>query len=173
MVAAALTAFARAGYFGANTTEIAHDAGISQAYLYRLYRNKEELFVACIEAAKQKFVDQVNTIVAQAPGGESVGQALRRAAVTPVPGHAAEAASLMLHAVAAAHIEPIGSAVRECYRSQFDRLIGLGASEHDVRAYLAWSQYANAMRAAGLDAASADARDRSLIPALRDNGSTD
>ncbi len=47
VLVAALPHFARKGYYGTPTTEIAKSAGISQAYLFRLYPTKQELFVAC------------------------------------------------------------------------------------------------------------------------------
>lgn len=41
--------FALKGYWGTPTTEIAKAAGISQAYLFRLFPTKQELFIACVE----------------------------------------------------------------------------------------------------------------------------
>ena len=46
---AALGHFALKGYWGTPTTEIAKSAGISQAYLFRLFPTKQELFIACVE----------------------------------------------------------------------------------------------------------------------------
>jgi AcrR family transcriptional regulator len=46
---AAFTAFAAGGMHGVSTDEIARAAGISQPYLFRLYRTKKELFLAAIE----------------------------------------------------------------------------------------------------------------------------
>ena len=46
---AAMQEFARRGYYGTPTTDVAKGAGISQAYLFRLFPTKEELFVACVE----------------------------------------------------------------------------------------------------------------------------
>ena len=46
----AVGAFARRGYFATTTTEVATAAGISQAYIYRLFPNKEALFVAVVDA---------------------------------------------------------------------------------------------------------------------------
>ena len=46
---AAMQEFARRGYYGTPTTDIAKGAGISQAYLFRLFPTKEELFIACVE----------------------------------------------------------------------------------------------------------------------------
>ena len=48
---AAMREFARRGYYGTPTTDIAKGAGISQAYLFRLFPTKEELFVACLHRA--------------------------------------------------------------------------------------------------------------------------
>ncbi len=46
---AAIPHFARRGYYGTPTTDIAHDAGISQAYVFRLFPTKQELYIACLE----------------------------------------------------------------------------------------------------------------------------
>lgn len=46
---AALTEFGDHGYEGASTDAIARAAGISQPYLFRLFRTKKELFFASIE----------------------------------------------------------------------------------------------------------------------------
>jgi AcrR family transcriptional regulator len=46
---AARAEFAATGYHGTSTEAIAKHAGISQPYLFRLYRTKKELFLACIE----------------------------------------------------------------------------------------------------------------------------
>jgi AcrR family transcriptional regulator len=43
----ALPEFARTGYFGTSTETIARLAGISHAYLFRLFGTKKELFLAC------------------------------------------------------------------------------------------------------------------------------
>lgn len=43
---AAIAEFAAQGYHAASTTAIARRAGISQPYIYALYRNKRELFLA-------------------------------------------------------------------------------------------------------------------------------
>src|SRR3954452_10939230 len=41
--------FAEGGYHGTSTEAIAREAGISQPYLFRLFRTKRELFLACVE----------------------------------------------------------------------------------------------------------------------------
>src|SRR5215475_3687882 len=49
LVEAAVAAFAEHGFHGTPTTEIAKAAGISQAYLFRLFPTKSELYVAAVE----------------------------------------------------------------------------------------------------------------------------
>jgi AcrR family transcriptional regulator len=46
---AALTEFGDHGFEGASTDTIARSAGISQPYLFRLFRTKKELFIASVE----------------------------------------------------------------------------------------------------------------------------
>jgi AcrR family transcriptional regulator len=46
---AALEVFAEHGLSGASTDEIARKAGISQPYLFRLFRTKKELFITSVE----------------------------------------------------------------------------------------------------------------------------
>ncbi len=44
-----MSEFARTGYFGTSTETIARLAGISHAYLFRLFGTKKDLFLACAE----------------------------------------------------------------------------------------------------------------------------
>ena len=54
IVAAAFEHFAQSGYNGASTDAIARDAGISQPYLFRLFRTKRELFLACQQRSGER-----------------------------------------------------------------------------------------------------------------------
>jgi AcrR family transcriptional regulator len=47
----AIEHFAVGGYRATSTKVIARQAGISQPYLFRLFRTKQELFLACDERA--------------------------------------------------------------------------------------------------------------------------
>jgi len=59
----ALRHFAEGGYHGTSTEAIAREAGISQPYLFRLFRTKKELFLAssdaCYARVGQVFSDAV------------------------------------------------------------------------------------------------------------------
>jgi AcrR family transcriptional regulator len=54
VIEAAIATFAAEGYDGASTTEIARRAGISQPYIYALYRNKHDLFLAAYREVAQR-----------------------------------------------------------------------------------------------------------------------
>jgi AcrR family transcriptional regulator len=49
IVAIAMEQFALGGYRGTSTEAIAREAGISQPYLFRLFKTKRDLFLACHE----------------------------------------------------------------------------------------------------------------------------
>jgi len=50
IVAEARRLFAERGYSGATTAEIARRAGIAEGTIYRHFKSKDDLFVACVEA---------------------------------------------------------------------------------------------------------------------------
>jgi AcrR family transcriptional regulator len=56
ILAVAIEHFAAGGYHGTSTEGIAREAGISQPYLFRLFRTKRELFLACIDRADEKLL---------------------------------------------------------------------------------------------------------------------
>src|SRR3954454_11139728 len=49
ILAIAVRHFAEGGYDGTSTEAIAREAGISQPYLFRLFRTMHELFLACVD----------------------------------------------------------------------------------------------------------------------------
>src|SRR3954451_20762998 len=71
---AANATFAAEGYHGASTTDIARAAGISQPYIYALFRNKQELFLA----AYHEVAARIRTrLLAAAEGGADSEERLR------------------------------------------------------------------------------------------------
>lgn len=163
VIMAATHAFAERGYWGANTTEIAAAAGISQAYLYRLFANKEALFVAVLDAVKHRIREGIDRVLSDGDHPVDVDALLSPAAEGVVDDRAS--VMVLLHATAAAVVPLIGEAVRACYREQAEYLIARGVRPTEVRAYLAWAQYDNALRAAGIGGEPTDPRDRDLVRA--------
>lgn len=56
VVRVALAQFALGGYRGTSTEAIAAEAGISQPYLFRLFKTKRDLFLACCTASHEAVV---------------------------------------------------------------------------------------------------------------------
>lgn len=57
LVEAAIPVFAARGFRSASTVDIAKGAGISQAYLFRLFPTKVDLFVAVCQATRARMLD--------------------------------------------------------------------------------------------------------------------
>ncbi len=64
--------FASGGYHGTSTEVIAKEAGISQPYLFRLFRTKRELFLACGDLACERVMEAFRRAAADAPEGEKL-----------------------------------------------------------------------------------------------------
>ncbi|MFE7774707.1 TetR/AcrR family transcriptional regulator [Streptomyces sp. NPDC057445] len=64
VLATAARVFAARGYYGTSTTEVAKGAGISQSYLYRLFPDKEALFVAVVEDCSRQIRERMGEAAA-------------------------------------------------------------------------------------------------------------
>ncbi|MEU8472894.1 TetR/AcrR family transcriptional regulator [Streptomyces sp. NPDC029006] len=116
----AIGAFAARGYFGTTTTEVARAAGISQAYVYRLFPNKESLFTAVVEHCFVQVRTCLERAAAEARGSsaELVLGAMGDAYARLISDN--DLMLIQLHAQAAAVSEP---AVREVVRQGYARLV--------------------------------------------------
>jgi AcrR family transcriptional regulator len=72
-VAAAL--FNRHGYHAAGVDRVIEEAGIAKTTLYRHFKSKEDLIVAVLRRADQKFRDDMRRVV-EASGADPVGRLL-------------------------------------------------------------------------------------------------
>ncbi|NBM16251.1 TetR/AcrR family transcriptional regulator [Streptomyces sp. GC420] len=153
----AIGAFASRGYFGTTTSDVAKAAGISQAYVYRLFPNKEALFVAVVEHCFVRVRKSLEDGAAEAGGSSpevvlsSMGDAYARLIVDR------ELLLVQLHAQAAAVSE---SAVREAVRAGYARLVeyvrgASGGSDRQVQEFFAVGTLCHLLVA--MDAQSADA----------------
>ena len=156
VLANAVKAFAKRGYHGTPTTEIAKAAGISQAYLVRLFPTKLELFVALVERCFEHTAQTFETAIARArETGESPLGAMGDAYNAMVTSDR-DALLLQLQAHAATD-EP---AIRDAVRDGFARLYAIArgasdATEMEIQQWFAHGMLMNvlaAMRADELDA---------------------
>ena len=152
---AAERVFAARGLHGTPTMEIAKAAGISQAYLFRLFPTKAELFSALVQRCNDRIERTFSDVAAAAhETGEPVMQAMGKAYV----GLLADRHLLLnqLHAHAACD-DP---AIRDQMRLGFERLVELveretDATPQEVRTFFAHGMLLNvlaAMQAKDVDA---------------------
>jgi AcrR family transcriptional regulator len=69
---AALVEFAERGLHGASTDRIARRAGISQPYLFRLFRTKKELYVASVERCLRETLESFQRASAGLEGEDAL-----------------------------------------------------------------------------------------------------
>src|SRR5689334_2835672 len=148
---AAMPVIAARGIHGSPTAEIAKQAGISHAYLFRLFPTKSDLAVAVVERANQRIYDAFATAAAAAgPSGEDKLHAMGMAYSELLEDR--ELLLVQMHSHAAAAED---DAVREAARKGFERLVELveresGADAVEVGRFFATGMLMNVM--AALDA---------------------
>src|SRR3954454_6227530 len=72
VIAIAVRHFAEGGYNGTSTEAIAAEVGVSQPYLFRLFRTKRELFLGCCAASNDRIRAAFRAAAADAPDGEKL-----------------------------------------------------------------------------------------------------
>ncbi|NUU62956.1 TetR/AcrR family transcriptional regulator [Paenibacillus agri] len=63
---AAVVVFAEHGYYRATTAQVAEKVGISQPYVFKVFKNKEELFIAALERSFERIVQAFQGVKASA-----------------------------------------------------------------------------------------------------------
>jgi AcrR family transcriptional regulator len=77
LVEAAREVFAEKGFYGASVEEVTERAGFTRGAFYSNFSDKDDLFLAVLEAHYEVQVDEVSDIIRQAPTPEAVLAALR------------------------------------------------------------------------------------------------
>jgi AcrR family transcriptional regulator len=113
LVDAAVEEFAQAGLAGASTEAIARRAGISHAYLFRLFPTKRALFAATVDHAFDHVLRTFQEAYAQRDPDEPVFGVLGHAYLTLIEDRSR--LLFQLHAYAACGDEDIRTHVRERY----------------------------------------------------------
>ncbi|GGP03448.1 TetR/AcrR family transcriptional regulator [Nonomuraea glycinis] len=152
----AIKAFAERGYYGTSTMDVAKAAGISQGYLYRLFKDKETLFAALVDYCSDRLRESVAAAAATARSTDP--EAVLRALTASYDEVIADRDVLMIlmHAQGCAGEPVIGEAVRSCYARQVEYIRAVsGASDEQIRRYFADALLSNVVVA--IDAAAVDA----------------
>ena len=149
---AAVACFARKGFYGTTTQEIAERAGISQPYVYRLFVNKQALFASVVDHVSDLMADTLAAHVAAASPPRSPAEALRVARTAYAALIEDQDVLLFLMQANCAAGEPlVGDAVRSCYARQVELVRELlGADEEAVRRWFGAGMLDNVVIALGL-----------------------
>jgi AcrR family transcriptional regulator len=147
---AAMEVFGDRGFLGTPTLAVAKAAGISQAYLFRLFPTKEDLVLAVVQRSNQRVYETFTKAAALAraegrPVGEAMGESYaallsdRRLLLTQIHQHAAAAAMPQVAAEA---------------RATFARLVDLvqretGSGPEETQRFFAHGMLMNVMAAIG------------------------
>jgi AcrR family transcriptional regulator len=148
VLAAAQRVLGARGLHGTPTTEIAEAAGISHAYLFRLFPTKTELVVAAVRASNDRIVQRFEVAAREARAeGRHPMEAMGEAYAELLDDR--ELLLMQLHSFAASPSIP---EVREAARECFARLIDLierssDATPEEIRAFFAGGMLMNVMSA--------------------------
>jgi AcrR family transcriptional regulator len=169
LVSAAVTAFSLGGYAGTTTDQVARLAGVSQPYVIRIFRTKQELFIAAVQRA----CDQIGVRFAEAAEQEPTLKSLGEAYKSLIGDH--ELITLMLHGFTASSDPAIGEPVREKFGQLFDLVRELtGCTAEEARDFFGVGMLLTclgAMRVIGPDAVEQRPWMRDLIATLADDES--
>jgi AcrR family transcriptional regulator len=151
VVACAMTVFARRGFHGTPVTAVADAAGISQAYVFRLFPTKTALFVAALDQCYASVREELTAAASRVPDGSPSG--VLAAMGDAYADLAAERDLLMLqvHAHSACDVPEIRAAIRRGYGSVVEHARALAAGDDPgVRRLLALGQLYHLVVAADL-----------------------
>lgn len=157
LVEAAVAAFAEHGFHGTPTTEIAKAAGISQAYLFRLFPTKSELYVAAVDRCFARLAAAMRAAAEdESAPGETALERMGRAYAALLQDPTTLRATLQAFAAASGEDLAIRDAVRRGYGDLVELIQRLtGAEGEELRAFVAKGMLMTVL--AGMDAPSIDA----------------
>jgi AcrR family transcriptional regulator len=135
LVEAAVEEFAQAGLAGASTEAIAKRAGISHAYLFRLFPTKRALFAATVDHTFDHTLHTFQQAYAERDPDEPVLGVLGHAYIALLEDRSR--LLFQLHAYAACGDEDVRAHVRERYLAVFNWVLEVsGHDEDDVRVFM-------------------------------------
>jgi AcrR family transcriptional regulator len=129
---AAMRAFARTGYHGTSTTEIAREADISQGYVLHLFETKEQLFLAALHRAGEVILAQMRGIGLESFALDRFTERYGRTVLDET------VMSVLLQGFAASSVPAVGAYVRALLADMYQVLVERSnSSPEEARDYLA------------------------------------
>lgn len=149
---AAVECFARKGFYGTTTGEIAERAGISQPYIYRLFADKQALFAGAVFLVSEVMTKALTGYVAEADLAPRTPEAALRTARSAYQALIRDRVILrfLMHANCAAEEPLVGEAVRWCYAKQVELVRQIVGSDEAVRQWFGAGMLENVAVTLGL-----------------------
>lgn len=150
VVQAAIEAFARTG-IRATVSDIAAIAGISPAYVLKLFPRKEALFASAVDTSFGRILDVLGAGARRAVdhSPDAIIAAMRRAYAQLLT--QPDLLCLQMHAQSAADIPEIGAALRRGYASVTEFVFSRsGGTDSSVQRFLAFTQLCQLIVSLGL-----------------------
>lgn len=152
VIRAATATFARAGYRATTVADVAVEASISSAYVFKLFTGKEALFIAalddCFERIIQALEDGVESATEQTP--EGILDAMGGAYAALIADR--DLLLLQVHAQSAADVPEIGAALGRGYRRVVEFASSRsGATDAAVQRFIAFGQLCHLVVTLGID----------------------
>ncbi|MEV8253600.1 TetR/AcrR family transcriptional regulator [Rhodoglobus sp. NPDC076762] len=152
VAAAALSEFAREGFHGTTIADVAREAHISPAYVFKLFPGKEALFVAALEACFDEVIAALSRGADAAPNQTPVGVLDGMAGAYAQLIGDRRLLSIQVHAQSITHIPEVGAGLRAGLArvTSFakDRSNG---SDADVQRFMAYGQLCHLIVTAGVE----------------------
>ncbi|MCX5123185.1 TetR/AcrR family transcriptional regulator [Streptomyces sp. NBC_00193] len=154
VILAAMGEFARGGYYGTSTEAIAKRVGVSQPYLFRLFPNKQAIFLA----AAARCMEDIRLVLAEAGKGlqgEDAIQVMSEAYMNLIAEHPDKLQMLLQTYVTVAAAEAagepeFGEMVRAAWMELWDTLhVPLGGDVKETTSFLAYGMLINTLSAMG------------------------
>ncbi|MFC6984063.1 TetR/AcrR family transcriptional regulator [Streptomyces cirratus] len=154
VIRAAMHEFARGGYYGTSTEVIAKRVGVSQPYLFRLFPNKQAIFVAAVARCTED-IRLVFEKATEGLGSEEAHRAMADAYIELIAEHPDKLqmqlqASLAVAAAEAAGETEFGEMVRAGWMRLWDTVhLALGADANETTGFMAHGMLINTLVALG------------------------
>ncbi len=152
LVDAAMRVFAEHGA-AAPTTEIAKEAGISQAYVFRLFPTKEELFAAVTHESSRRMMVAFQEAAARAREDGSDPLYGMGQAYDELLERERDVLMVQLYArVAASRLPLVRDAIQQCFKAVYELVKReSGADRDEIQAWFAHGMLCDVTAATGID----------------------
>ncbi|HEX6955351.1 MAG TPA: TetR/AcrR family transcriptional regulator [Agromyces sp.] len=152
VVRAAIRTFARGGYRATTVADVAAEAKISAAYVFKLFPGKEALFVAALDECYERILEALAGGVERAPGGtpDEVLDAMGGAYAELIADR--DLLLLQVHAQSSSEVPEIGAALRRGYARVVDFASSRsGATDAAVQRFIAFGQLCHLVVTLGIE----------------------